>query len=75
MQITIDTKKDTKEEIRRAVDLLLNFVDERKVVTNDPQDVFASSDSNMSGMSNFFNEEKKEEPAEEKKNDLGIEFF
>ena len=40
MQITIDTKKDTKEEIKKAVDLLLNFVDPEKVVTNDPEDVF-----------------------------------
>lgn len=78
MQITIDTKRDTKEEIKKAIDLLLNFVDESKVVTNDPQDVFGSPDVPMSDMSNFFDAPPTKEKSTQDNHsdeDLGLELI
>ena len=62
MIITIDTAKDSHEDIRRAIDLLQNLTGSA-VVTNQPQDVPTPSE----GMFNMFgsqenSEEKSEEP-------------
>ena len=78
MKITIDTKEDSHEEIRKIIKMLSSLVG-GEVMTNQ-RDVF-SDDSNQTGSSDMFNifnnpesenktdEEKKEETEEV---DLGI---
>jgi len=34
MKITVDTKEDSQEEIKKAISLLNTFVEEKEVITN-----------------------------------------
>lgn len=69
MKITIDTKEDSKEEIRKAIELLQRLAD-----GSIQKDEINSELGSMMGM---FDEPKKEntEPAKEEKEDLGVQFY
>ncbi|MFH1682310.1 MAG: hypothetical protein ABIA37_00790 [Candidatus Woesearchaeota archaeon] len=60
MKITIDTKEDSKEEIKKAIQLLSSLVKEEVVVN---QDVFSSDQETNNSFANMFG---GEEPVPEK---------
>jgi len=73
MKITIDTKEDSHEEIRRVIKMLSSLVGEKEFMSN--QDIFSDDASKQSnGAFNIFNspdsdekykinqQEKKEQP-------------
>ena len=72
MQLTIDTKHDSKQEIRKAIKMLMSLVGSSEVYTNDETlmekkpNVFEEPQADMSGMMSIFDnppkEEKKEAP-------------
>ena len=74
MQLTIDTKHDSPEEIRKAIKMLMSLVD-KNVYTNDetmmqktePQNVFDQPQPDMGGMMSLFdnNEPQAEQQPEE----------
>lgn len=53
IKITIDTKEDSKEEIRKAIQLLSSLVKEDVVVN---QDVFSSDQETNNSFANMFGE-------------------
>jgi len=63
MKITIDTKEDSPDDIRRVLKMLEAWVGGQ---TNAPMDIFSSGSSGDSGASgglfNLFNDDKKDSP-------------
>lgn len=66
MQLTIDTKHDSPEEIKKAIKMLMSLTGE--VYTNDatleqPQkNVFDSPETDMGGMMSLFDNNEQETP-------------
>ena len=84
MQLTIDTQKDSQEEIRKAIRLLMSLVGEKEIYTNEaPKDSAFGADSSPSAGAfvDLFNivSDKKDssEPKQELKEDDGssIQFY
>ncbi|MBI2208569.1 hypothetical protein HYU50_03660 [Candidatus Woesearchaeota archaeon] len=73
MKITIDTKEDSHEEIRRVIKMLSSLVGEKEIMSN--QDIFSDSSSSQEGGAfNMFSSsdsgskpEVKAEPKKEEK--------
>ena len=78
MKITIDTKEDSHEEIRRAIRMLSSLVGEKEVMTNQ-SDVFSdeNSEAQDQNMFNMFNnpqtENKTEEPKKEETENVDLD--
>lgn len=85
MKITIDTKADSKEEIRKAIKLLMGLVSGHEVFTNEMPEKPASQPNIFDSpspavpnlMSMFDSIPTPEQPQEEKKDDdiPQIEFY
>ena len=79
MKITIDTKEDSHEEIRRVIKMLSSLVGEKEVMSN--QDIFSDASSGQeSGVFSMFsspdsgsNSEVKAEPKKEEKKNLDFD--
>ena len=88
MKLTIDTKADTKDEIRKAIKLLIGLVGAHEVYTNEPTieveqkpekqpDLFESPTPSVENlMSMFDTPEQPQETPEEKQEDIPqLEFY
>lgn len=84
MQLTIDTQKDSHNEIRKAIRLLMSLVGEKDVYTNEvpKADSAFGSDSNPStgAFVDLFNSAPKEGDSEKKSDskeddDSSIQFY
>lgn len=67
IKITIDTKEDSHEEIRRIIRMLSSLVGEKEVFEN-KRNVFESNDTPQNVFGNIFDnnqQENKEEPKED----------
>jgi len=67
IKITIDTKEDSHEEIRRIIRMLSSLVGEKEVFEN-KRNVFENSDTPQNVFGNIFDnnqQENKEEPKED----------
>ncbi len=82
MRITIDTKSDSKDEIRKAIKLLLGLVGSREVYSNEPEkpvsqpNIFDSPAPAVGNLMSIFDSAPPEAPKEEKKDDAPqLEFY
>ena len=82
MRITIDTKSDSKDEIRKAIKLLLGLIGSHEVYTNEPEkpasqpNIFDNPSPAVGNlMSMFDNAPTPEEPKQEKKDVQELEFY
>lgn len=86
MKITIDTQTDSKEEIRKAISLLMGLVGGHEVFTNEPEKpsgIFDSPDPTIGSetpavgnmMSLFDNPEKAPESPETKEKKSQVQFY
>ena len=64
IKITIDTKEDSHEEIRKIIRMLSSLVGEKEIFEN-KRNIFESSDTPQSVFGNIFNQQSKEEPKED----------
>ena len=79
MKITIDTKEDSHEEIRRVIKMLSSLVGEKEVMSN--QDIFSDNSSSQeagafsmfSGSDSGSKSEVKAEPKKEEKETLDFD--
>jgi len=81
MRITIDTKSDSKDEIRKAIKLLLGLVGSHEVYSNEPEkpvsqpNIFDSPSPAVGNLMSIF-DSAPEAPKEEKKDDAPqVEFY
>lgn len=77
MKITIDTKEDSHEEIRKVIRMLQNLVGEEKVYSNQGNIFNDSKPVTKNVFGNLFSNDNKEEsqlkeekPSEEEKKDV-----
>ena len=84
MRITIDTKTDSRDEIRKAIKLLMGLVGAHDVYSNEPQEKPASQPNIFDTpgpavpnlMSMFDSAPSNDSPQEEKKEDVPqVEFY
>ncbi len=86
MKITIDTKADSKEEIRKAIKLLMGLVSGHEVYTNEAPaekpaaqpNIFDSPSPAVPNLMSMFDSAPStpEQPQEEKKDDIPqLEFY
>ena len=77
MKITIDTKEDSHEDIRKIVNILSEILGNKQPSSN----VFESSSSEMPGLMGMFNQPSQPQPAStpepvpEKKERTSIQFY
>ena len=79
MKITIDTKEDSHEEIKKVIKMLSSLVGEKEVMSN--QDIFSDKSSGQeSGVFSMFSgsdseskSEVKEQPKKEDKENLDFD--
>lgn len=65
IKITIDTKEDSHEEIKKIIRMLSSLVGEKEVFEN-KRNIFESKDAPQNVFGNIFNQqENKEEPKED----------
>ncbi|VVB81340.1 Uncharacterised protein [uncultured archaeon] len=84
MRLTIDTKTDSKDEIRKAIKLLLGLVGSHEVYTNEPEkpasqpNIFESPTPAVGNLMSIFDSAPAPEAPkeEEKKDDVPeLEFY
>lgn len=80
MKITIDTKADSKDEIRKAIKLLMGLVGSHEVYSNEPKpdsqpNLFDSPSPAVSNMMSLFDSAPEIPSKEEKKEDVELEFY
>jgi len=81
MRITIDTKTDSKDEIRKAIKLLLGLVGSHEVYTNEPEkpapqpNIFDNPSPAVGNLMSMFDTPPPETPKEEKKDVPELEFY
>ncbi len=84
MRITIDTKTDSKDEIRKAIKLLMGLTSGHEVYTNEPEkpaaqpNIFDSPTPAVGNLMSMFDsaEPPKQETTEEKEEDVPqVEFY
>jgi len=88
MQLTIDTQKDSHQEIRKAIRLLMSLVDGKEVYTNEPpknefdipqigtpESEAADSGSVFGGLFDNVNSETETSEKEEPKDNQELEFY
>ena len=70
MKITIDTKEDSHNEIRKIIKMLSSLVGEKEVMSNQ-SDIFSddNSEQQSTDMFNMFNQDKSETKTDEEKTD------
>ena len=71
MKITIDTKEDSHEELRKIIKMLSSLVGEKEVMSNQ-SDIFNDNDSDKeenTGMFNMFSQDKPETSADSETTD------
>ena len=85
MKITIDTKEDSEQEIRKAIRLLISLVGSKDVYTNDPdfsepektKNIFENDEPapNLMGIFDSAPEESKEDSEEPSDESPQVEFY
>ena len=80
MRITIDTRTDSKDEIRKAIKLLLGLVGSHDIYTNEPEkrapDLFESPGPAVGNLMSIFDSAPAPEAPKEKKEDVPeLEFY
>ena len=81
MQITIDTKADSKDEIRKAIKLLMGLVGSQEVYTNEPEqkpsppNIFESPAPAVSNAMSMFDNPAPAQPQENKEDIPELEFY
>ena len=82
MQITIDTRHDSKAEIRKAIKMLMSLVGSGDTLyTNDESliekkpDIFEEPQADMSGMMSLFDNPPKENVQEKQDAPQKMEFY
>jgi len=84
MQLTIDTQKDSHNEIRKAIRMLMSLVGEKDVYTNEaPKEGIFSSGSDTNSAANAFVDmfdtvKKDDSPApdaDNKEDDSSVQFY
>jgi len=72
MKITIDTTSDSKEEIRKAIKMLISLVGAGDIYTNEPEQREIDTTPEVTNAMSMFDNVEKTESAEEKSDEKDL---